>query len=462
MDMKQRQVPHNPLINAGAILCTSMVDTDQPDADKRLETCLGAWRELSGYPVEGCANCPIGFDPAVYQSESATADRNWCLGYMMKEKKSFPPCFTNLKDTLELYFQNCAILSNTSAMASAAATLANGGLCPLSGRRVFDADSVRRVLPIMLTCGMYDYSGEWAYQIGMPSKSGVAGCVFMVVPNVCGIAVWSPRLDEVGNSVRGVAVAKKLAQYITFHNFEIFSHMASTKLNPVEHKDAEKMRVLGEIIYAATVGDVQTLEYWQNANVDLYRGDYDLRTALHLAAAEGQKQVVKFLVDHAPVKWQRQVVCSRDRWGGTPLDDALHNGHQECAEILQRAGAVRGSSAHMKACVDTVNMAPQETDVVPAIFAAARGDLSEMIQINASGRCRDIFAGDYDRRTALHLAAAEGHADVVRYLLAQAPPERKAQILKYHGRFGFTSLNEAERSGHTACAELLRRVEPGS
>jgi len=455
-EMKQRQVPHNPLINAGAIMCTSMVDPDTADEEERLESLLGVWRELSGYPAEGCAGCPLGFDQAVYQSESATADRNWCLGYMMKEKGSFPPCFTSLKATLELYFKTCAILSTTEAMANAAATLANGGLCPLSGRRVFNADAVRRVLPIMLTCGMYDYSGEWAYQIGVPSKSGVGGCIFLVVPNVCGIAVWSPRLDEIGNSVRGVAAAKRLASCIRMHTFELFASPSSSKLNPVEPRYAERQRTLGEIIFAATVGDVHALEYWHNAGADIYQGDYDQRTALHLAAAEGHENVVRFLLDHALADQRGQLVRSQDRWGGTPLDDATRGGHVACAVVLELAGGSRGSIAHMQVGATFEQLAPEEKDVVPTIFAAARGDLMELIRINASGRCQDLFAGDYDRRTALHLAAAEGHLDVLRYLLRQAPPERRAQVLDYRGRFGNTPLLDAERSGHAACAEALR------
>ena len=97
-------------------------------------------------------------------------------------------------------------------MSTMAATLANGGLNPISGKRVCTADEVRCALPLMLTCGMYDYSGQWAYEVGIPAKSGVSGCVWMVIPNVCGIAVWSPRLDEVGNSSRGVQVVRELVK----------------------------------------------------------------------------------------------------------------------------------------------------------------------------------------------------------------------------------------------------------
>jgi glutaminase len=97
-------------------------------------------------------------------------------------------------------------------MSVMASTLANGGMNPLSGKRIMEPEHVRCALPLMLTCGMYDYSGQWAFDVGIPAKSGVGGCVFMVVPNLMGISVWSPRLDEIGNTVRGVATAKALCE----------------------------------------------------------------------------------------------------------------------------------------------------------------------------------------------------------------------------------------------------------
>merc|ERR1711871_927392 len=99
------------------------------------------------------------------------------------------------------------------------------------GHRVCTPQSIRNALPLMLTCGMYDYSGQWAFDVGVPAKSGVGGCIFMVVPNVCGIAVWSPRLNGEGNSVRGVAVASELVKYVQIHGFEVFSGV-NTKLDP--------------------------------------------------------------------------------------------------------------------------------------------------------------------------------------------------------------------------------------
>lgn len=281
----------------------------------------------------------------------------------------------------------------------------------------------------------------------------------MVVPNVCGIAIWSPRLDEIGNSVRGVLAAKRLVDCIKIHSFEIFTHMASSKMNPVMPKDSEQQKALGEMVFAASVGDVNALQNLRNAGVNLYNGDFDHRTALHLAAAEGQKEVVNFLIENAPVELRESIVKSQDRWGGTPLDDALAGGHEECAELLRRAGSMRGAIPAFQTFQMSALSAPQETDVEVAIFAASRGDLIELIQINASGRCRNIFAGNYDLRTALHLAACEGHLHIVRYLLAQVPPCLKMQLLGYVGRYGGTAHDEAVKNGHQDCANLLRGAE---
>lgn len=122
-----------------------------------------------------------------------------------------------------------------------AATLANGGLSPLTGTRCCTSDEVRAALPLMLTCGMYDYSGHWAFEVGIPAKSGVGGCIFMVVPNLAGISVWSPRVDSYGNSIRGIAVAKALVEKIELHNFEVFSGMGHQRINIKTKRHLEKM-----------------------------------------------------------------------------------------------------------------------------------------------------------------------------------------------------------------------------
>jgi len=242
-----RGIPHNPMINAGAVMSVSMVYPSEKSRDTRREKVMDVWRKLSGGK-----DAPIGYSEETYVSESKTADRNWCLGYMMKERKAFPKCFTSLEETLELYFQICSLLSTNDAMAIMASTLANGGLCPLTGEKVFTPEQVRSVLPLMLTCGMYDYSGQWAYDVGIPAKSGVGGCIFMVIPNVGGFSIWSPRLDGCGNSERGVHAATELCRLIKLHNFEVFSGLSQTKFDPSMRRYISENTELGGILFAAS------------------------------------------------------------------------------------------------------------------------------------------------------------------------------------------------------------------
>merc|ERR1719456_1991878 len=239
------------------MMVASMVEPDVVDMRARREAVLDAWRRLSAADL--FERDPVGYDDETYKSESGSASRNWCLAYMMLEAGAFPKCFyrhkldpKNLSDTLELYFQLCSILSTNKAMSVMAATLANGGLNPWSEKVICSASNVRCVLPVMLSSGMYDFSGQWAYEVGVPAKSGVGGCVFMVVPNVCGISVWSPRLNAEGNSVRGVAVANELVKLVQLHGFEVFTGLTK-KLNPkIKNKEAKDLQ-LSELLFGASV-----------------------------------------------------------------------------------------------------------------------------------------------------------------------------------------------------------------
>ena len=142
--------------------------------DARFDYVTGVWSRL-------CANTKIGFQNSTYMGERATASRNFCLGYMMEEEKAFPAGIDLIK-TLESYFMYCSIEITCEQMAVVAATLANGGLCPLTEDRVFQRTTVAHCLSLMLSCGMYDYSGEWGFRVGLPTKSGVSGVLCIVVP----------------------------------------------------------------------------------------------------------------------------------------------------------------------------------------------------------------------------------------------------------------------------------------
>ena len=137
---------------------------------------MHVWRELCGYhPKSHTLRSPT-FANSTYLSERASADRNFCLGYMMREEGAFDEG-TDLRKTLESYFMFCSIECTVHTLSIVAGSLANGGTCPVTGRKVFEPHIVRNCLSVMFSCGMYDFSGQFAFKMGFPCKSGVGGAL---------------------------------------------------------------------------------------------------------------------------------------------------------------------------------------------------------------------------------------------------------------------------------------------
>jgi glutaminase len=160
MALTRENIPYNPMVNAGAIMTCSLLGRDNDPAE-RFESVMNWWKRLAG-------GFKPGFDNSVYLSERLTADRNFSLAYMMKAAGAFPEGI-DLVSTLEFYFQCCSIEMNCESMAILAGTLANGGVCPVTGERVFSTKTTTNVLSLMFSCGMYDYSGQYAFSVGLPA-----------------------------------------------------------------------------------------------------------------------------------------------------------------------------------------------------------------------------------------------------------------------------------------------------
>jgi glutaminase len=322
--LNPKGLPHNPMVNAGAIMTTSLIRPELDIAD-RFDHMAQTWRRLTG-------GGRVGFNNAVYLSERQTADRNFALGYSMRESGAFRPG-TDLQQTLEFYFQGCSIEVDAEMLAVAAASLANAGVCPLTDDPVFSAATVQSCLSLMSSCGMYDFSGEFAFTIGLPAKSGVSGALMLVVPGLMGICVWSPRLDEHGNSVRGIEFCRKLVSEYNVHVYDslITGPGRTAKRDPRRKKNQTQIESVVALTWAASQGDLNEVRSLVASGVEPGTADYDGRTALHLAAAEGQLEVVRYLLtcgtDPQPV----------DRWGGTPRSDAEANGHTQVVELIRQA-----------------------------------------------------------------------------------------------------------------------------
>lgn len=204
--------PHNPMINAGALVVCSILKPELPVADRYVHV----QRVISDMAAKEYTS----FHNAVFQSERVTAFRNFALAYLLKEKNCFPHG-TSVEETVDLYLQLCAFKMTCSSASVAAATLANGGVCPLApNKRILSPIAVRNTLSLMHSCGMYDYSGVFAFHVGLPAKSGVSGGLMLVIPNMMGIMIWSPLLDERGNSVRGLQFCKELVRSFNFHIYD--------------------------------------------------------------------------------------------------------------------------------------------------------------------------------------------------------------------------------------------------
>ncbi|XP_069589942.1 glutaminase kidney isoform, mitochondrial isoform X2 [Ranitomeya imitator] len=318
--LNEDEKPHNPMVNAGAIVITSLIKQAASNAEK-FDYVMQFLNKMAG-------NEYVGFSNATFQSERESGDRNFAIGYYLKEKKCFPE-HTDMVGTLDFYFQLCSIEVTCESASVMAATLANGGFCPISGERVLSPEAVRNTLSLMHSCGMYDFSGQFAFHVGLPAKSGVAGGILLVVPNVMGLMCWSPPLDKLGNSVRGIQFCQDLVSLCNFHNYDNLRHFAK-KLDPRREGGDQRVKSVINLLFAAFTGDVSALRRFALSAMDMEQRDYDSRTALHVASAEGHVEVVRFLLEACKVN-----PFPKDRWNNTPMDEAIHFGHHDVVKILQ-------------------------------------------------------------------------------------------------------------------------------
>ncbi|MEO0755999.1 MAG: glutaminase A [Cyanobacteria bacterium J06648_16] len=200
--------PYNPMVNAGAIATTDLIKGK--DGTERLKRMLDMFERYTGRSHD--------IYMPVFMSEKSTGFRNRAIAYLML---NFGMISERVDETLDLYFQQCSILVNAKDIAMMAATLANGGVNPVTQVRALDEHYVQDVISVMLTCGMYDASGNWAYRVGIPAKSGVGGGILATVPGKLGIGTFSPLLDAKGNSVRGIKVCEDLSQDFGLHLFNV-------------------------------------------------------------------------------------------------------------------------------------------------------------------------------------------------------------------------------------------------
>jgi len=389
-------IPRNPMINAGAIATAAQVWRHDPGRAEALT--LEFFSSLAGRP--------LAVNESVYQSERASGHRNRAISHLLRNAAVIEE---EPEPGLDLYFRQCSIGVTCRDLAVMAATLACQGRNPLTQDEPLNPAITTRMLAVMGSCGMYDYAGQWLYDVGMPAKSGVGGGVLAVVPGRLGIAVYAPRLDAFGNSVRGIATCRRLSQALELHLFDqtplqqspVRSTYKGTErrsrrwrstaeaavLDPLRSQIkvlhaqgvldfAALENVLGSIEQAATDGDVIILDLGQVSELPAASKALLQRQAELLEAAG--KQLLLCRSSHLELP----AALSRKKFTYASLDLALEAAEDLLLEISAGEGSAREGSAREGITGAGSAAPPKETSTDVGLFgllAPLAADLREAI-----------------------------------------------------------------------------------
>ncbi|MCF6465765.1 glutaminase A [Clostridium sp. Cult2] len=206
LDLPHGDKPANPMINSGAIVTTSLI---KGEGEEKLNRLLEILRKIT-------LNSTINYNKEVFLSEKSTGDKNRAIAYLLKNKGLIEG---EVEDVLDTYFKQCSIEMDCQDIAKIGIFIANKGRVINTSKKLLDSKTISTLTAIMTTCGMYDFSGEYAIKVGIPSKSGVAGGILALVPNRYGIGVYGPALDKHGNSIAGYGILKDLSNELSLSIF---------------------------------------------------------------------------------------------------------------------------------------------------------------------------------------------------------------------------------------------------
>ena len=236
--------PRNPMINAGALTTHTLIGDAGVHPMGRFEAIHRLLCDLAGRELR--------VDEEVWESEVRSSDRNLAIAHLLRSHGIIED---SAEDVVSAYARQCAVLVTARDLSVMAATLAAGGVQPVTGQRIFSDEQVRQLLSVMLTCGMYDSAGDWVSSVGIPAKSGVGGGIIGALPGQVGLATFSPRLDGHGNSVRGIEAFERLSRDMGLHLMQV-APPARSVVHSVwvdgEGEDAERViEMTGLIGFAA-------------------------------------------------------------------------------------------------------------------------------------------------------------------------------------------------------------------
>jgi glutaminase len=447
-----------------------------------------------------CAGRELSVEEETFESERATGHRNRAIGHMLR---TFEILDSDPETALDLYFRQCSVSVDCRDVSLMAATLANGGVHPLTGARAMSAATVETVLSVMTTCGMYDGTGDWVEGVGMPSKSGVSGGILAVLPGQLGVCVYSPPLDPRGNSVRGLDACRRLARDLHLHflhvtrpsrsvvraSYDIGAVPSKRLRSPAEREaltaTGSRVRVYelqGDLLFTggervvrtiiaaadqldAVIVDVRGVSHLSGAAASMLG---DLRSAL----LQSGKQLA--IVDSGEHSSLRKAVAARalpdtpgvpvfeDRDAATEWAENLLLGDVESLSgtvALAECQLCRGLSAEHLARLEALL---EERELQPGDFAVHSGDPAEEIFILACGELSVMLgpAAGGHRLATIAAGATFGELAIVGRSARSADvrADRPSRLLVLHAR----DFEELAQSCPELQAALLRNLLRGA
>ncbi|HIW90998.1 MAG TPA: glutaminase [Candidatus Corynebacterium avicola] len=255
--------PVNPMINAGAITVNQLINGEDSSVDDRVEVILDYFSRLAGRQLK--------VDERVTGSELETADRNLALAHMLR---SYDAISDSATDAVTSYTRQCSVLVTVRDLAVMGATLALGGVQPVTGEQVLDPRVCRQVQAVMASAGMYDGAGRWMASVGIPAKSGVAGGLMGTLPGQLGIATFSPRLDSSGNSVRGARIFRYMSDTMGMHLMSSVTRRGTAVRSVRQRGPLTVVRLQGGIDFT---GAEEFLDALDSRDIDTRRLVVDMR-----------------------------------------------------------------------------------------------------------------------------------------------------------------------------------------
>jgi len=304
---------------SGAIMTSTLIHP-KLSPRIRMNKMLRTWADLQGGEVTKVCEQTL-------QSEHTNANKHHCVTYMMKESGVLDEA-ADVNSLLDYYFMTNSIECNVKSLSILAATLAFGGICPTTKKRIFQPSTVKNCLCMMYSAGMDCMSGHFAFMCGIPAKGTESGAMMIVIPNVMGACFYSPEVNRTMQPTRGIDFCNRLVHRFNFHHYDKIVRGSADKLNPLLYDMTDKRFYVIQLLNAAAEGDLMAIKNLQSLGVNLDDADYDMRTAAHVAAAKGETEVLQFFAMEGanlePV----------DRWGHRPIDDAKREKYTDVAEKI--------------------------------------------------------------------------------------------------------------------------------